>query len=216
MSLAMLTLYVRMGNRRFTPQWWIETAGDWTGFNDVQLFRYWWKETACFVLLMVIPIILMKIFAGWSLQDLGLRLRGTKKEFGLILVLWLAFLPVLWVVSDFPEFAKTYPKYGHLKRWPSSLPIMCTTLFTGWGGSFIFVVCCCLVLRVIMVRGSAAFHFPFVVMHYGKPPLEMMAAIFAGFILCGIALRSRSILPGVVLHWLVQMSMDFANCTWWR
>jgi membrane protease YdiL (CAAX protease family) len=53
-------------------------------------------------------------------------------------------------------------------------------------------------------------------MHYAKPPVEMMAAILAGFILCGIAMRSRSILPGVVLHWLVQMSIDFANCTWWR
>ena len=110
MSLAMLTLYVRMGNRRFTPQWWMENVKEWTGFGDNQLLRYWWKETACFVLLMVIPLILMKVFAGWSPRDLGLRLKGTSKEFGLILVLWVAFLPVLWFVSDLPEFAKTYPQ----------------------------------------------------------------------------------------------------------
>ena len=110
MSLAMLTVYVRVGNRRYAPNWWLETMEEWTGFTDVQMFRYWWKDTVCFVLLMVIPIICMKVFAGWKLSDLGLRIRGTGKEFLLILVLWLAFVPVLWIVSDFPDFAKTYPQ----------------------------------------------------------------------------------------------------------
>jgi membrane protease YdiL (CAAX protease family) len=218
LSLAMLTLYVRMGSRRFAPQWWLDNMKEWTGLGDLQLFRYWWKETACFVLLMVIPMAFMRIFAGWSLRDLGLRLRGTKNEFGLILVLWLAFLPVLWFVSDLPEFAKTYPQVRSSQTDMTIFIAHHAYYFVYWMGWEFFY-------RGLLLFGFARDYgskavllstFPFVVMHYGKPPIEMMAAIVAGFILCGIALRSRSILPGVVLHWLVQMSMDFANCTWWR
>ncbi len=218
MSLAMLTIYVKVGNRRFAPQWWLDTMEQWTGFTDVQMFRYWWKDTVCFVLLMVIPIIFMKVFAGWKMSDLGLRIRGTKKEFGLIFVLWLAFLPVIWIVSDFPDFAKTYPQVRSSKTDVAIFVAHHAYYLVYWMG-WEFYYRGLLLFGFARDYGSKAVllsTFPFVVMHYGKPPMEMMAAILAGFILCGIALRSRSIMPGVVLHWLVQVSIDFANCTWWR
>jgi membrane protease YdiL (CAAX protease family) len=57
---------------------------------------------------------------------------------------------------------------------------------------------------------------PFVLMHYGKPELEMASALIAGLVLCFIALRSKSIWPGVLLHWLVAATMDFFAAQWWR
>lgn len=218
MSLAMLTIYVEVGNKRFTPDWWLDAVNGLTGFGDNQFARYWWKETMCMVLLMAVPLVLMRVFAGWSPRDLGFRIKGTWPEFKLILGLWVAFLPILWFVSDFPEFAKTYPQ---VKASQTDFAIFAAhhsyyiVYWMGW--EFFF--------RGLLLFGFERDYqskavllstFPFVVMHYAKPPVEMMAAILAGFILCGIAMRSRSILPGVVLHWLVQMSIDFANCTWWR
>lgn len=49
---------------------------------------------------------------------------------------------------------------------------------------------------------------PFTLLHYGKPFVESMGAIFAGIILGIVAFRTRSFLYGALLHWLVAMSMD--------
>ena len=57
---------------------------------------------------------------------------------------------------------------------------------------------------------------PFVLMHFGKPQAEVYSSVAAGFILGWLAWRSRSIWPGVILHWLVATSMDFFASRWWR
>jgi len=53
-------------------------------------------------------------------------------------------------------------------------------------------------------------------MHIGKPELEALGSIGAGFLLCFLALRSKSIWPGVLLHWQVAVTMDFFTSSWWR
>ena len=40
--------------------------------------------------------------------------------------------------------------------------------------------------------------------------------MIAGLVLCFISLKSRSVWPGVLLHWLVASTMDFFACDWWR
>ena len=44
--------------------------------------------------------------------------------------------------------------------------------------------------------------------HFGKPMPETFAAIIAGFALGFLALRSRSFLWGVFLHFAVAITMD--------
>ena len=46
--------------------------------------------------------------------------------------------------------------------------------------------------------------------------LRLRRAMIAGLVLCFIALRSRSIWPGVLLHWLVASTMDFMASSFWR
>ncbi len=53
-------------------------------------------------------------------------------------------------------------------------------------------------------------------MHIGKPEAEVLGAVVAGLVLCYLAMRSRSIWPGVLLHSLVASTMDFFASTWWR
>ena len=57
---------------------------------------------------------------------------------------------------------------------------------------------------------------PFALMHVGKPEAEMASAVVGGLVLCWIALRSKSIWPGVVIHSLVATTMDFFASTWWQ
>jgi membrane protease YdiL (CAAX protease family) len=45
--------------------------------------------------------------------------------------------------------------------------------------------------------------------HYGKPYLEANGAIVAGIVLGSLAMRTRSIYAGFLVHITVAFSMDF-------
>ena len=49
---------------------------------------------------------------------------------------------------------------------------------------------------------------PYCMIHFGKPPAETFAAIFAGVFLGWLSYRSGSILLGLILHCAVALAMD--------
>jgi membrane protease YdiL (CAAX protease family) len=49
---------------------------------------------------------------------------------------------------------------------------------------------------------------PYCMIHFQKPFLETIGAIFAGFILGYLSLRKNSIGTGIALHFAVAVSMD--------
>ena len=49
---------------------------------------------------------------------------------------------------------------------------------------------------------------PYCMVHFGKPVPEVVGAIFAGIILGTLALRTRSIWCGVLIHISVAWTMD--------
>lgn len=49
---------------------------------------------------------------------------------------------------------------------------------------------------------------PFAIMHYGKVPMEAIAAFPAGIILGVLALRSKSFVPSFVLHFAAALTFD--------
>jgi membrane protease YdiL (CAAX protease family) len=49
---------------------------------------------------------------------------------------------------------------------------------------------------------------PFALLHLGKPELEAYGSFIAAIALGWVALRTRSFLPGVFLHWSVALIMD--------
>ena len=197
-----------LGNRDRAPSWFLNGWEQWTELGSPLMYRYWWKHTVAFVLLALVPMAVIRLFAGWQLRDLGIRLRGSGREFVLVRGLGAVFVPVVWLASDLPSFRHTYPL---IPAAADSAP-----LFRAHHGYFLlkwfaweFFFRGLLLFGFERYIGSTAVllsTLPFVVMHYAKPPVEMLSAVGAGFILCGIALRSRSILPGVLLHSLVALS----------
>ena len=49
---------------------------------------------------------------------------------------------------------------------------------------------------------------PYTMIHFSKPMPEAFAAIIAGLVLGVMALRSKSFVPGIVLHVAVAITMD--------
>ncbi len=218
LSCLCLVIYTYHGNRFKCPPWFYEYGYEWTGIAVERFHQYAYSHLFAFVTFLIVPLIVSR-FLGMTAKDLGLTItRHAKKEFLLVLVLWAAFLPVVWFMSGTEAFQRQYPKV-HRAETDAFLFMVYEGFYlvkwTAW--EFFF-------------RGFMLFGFkkefgtkavlistiPFVLMHFGKPEAEVFAAIAAGFILCGIALSSRSIWPGVLLHWLVATSMDFFASSWWR
>jgi membrane protease YdiL (CAAX protease family) len=49
---------------------------------------------------------------------------------------------------------------------------------------------------------------PFALLHFGKPPEEMLGSVIAGVALGLLALRTRSFWYGALVHAAVALSMD--------
>ena len=49
---------------------------------------------------------------------------------------------------------------------------------------------------------------PYAVVHYAKPFPEAMGAVVAGLVLGWLALRTRTIVGGVIVHGTIALAMD--------
>jgi len=158
----------------------------------------------------VIPAILTRFVLGRRLSEFGLSFRGVARHLPLYAFLYLCVLPLVWVASRQPEFLLTYPFADSAREGLSDLLIW--ELLYGlqfFSLEFFF--------RGFMVFGlekrfgiSAVFVMvvPYCMLHFHKPMPESVGAIFAGLVLGVVALRTRSIFGGVIIHWAVAITMD--------
>ena len=130
----------------------------------------------------------------------------------------LVVVPAVVLVAQSPEFSNYYPFYKSCSRswadlivWEMLYLAQFFALEVFFRGFMLFAFHRYLGSAAVLIST-----IPFVIMHVGKPEAEMLGAIAAGFILCGISLRSKSIWPGVVLHAGVATTMDFFTSDWWR
>ena len=169
---------------------------------------YWY---GCSLLMLgVVPLLLGRFVLKKPLIEWGVGLGDWRFGLKASLGLFVLFLPILLYVSYQPSFQAKYPLYSAAGSSVSHFVIYqlaYAAYFIGW--EFIF--------RGFMLFGLkpklgayAIFiqTIPFAIMHFGKPEIETLAAVFAGVILGFLALRTRSFWYGWLLHALVALSND--------
>lgn len=183
---------------------------DVTG-NDglMQLYHLLWWCFATWTGYFIIPAFI--IWAqGKRLSEFGLRRPEGGTHFWLYGALFLGALPFLIMASASDSFLDMYPFYRPGLDYPMY-----------WA---IFEVCYLLTFVTVefFFRGFLIFglekHFgdasvlvaaiPYCMIHFGKPMPETLSAILGACILGTLALRTRSIYGGVVVHQLVAITMD--------
>jgi membrane protease YdiL (CAAX protease family) len=178
-------------------------------YND--LYGYgWWAFNRCFGYV-VIPLVAWKIiFRKDSLLDMGLRVKGFTKHawiYGLCLAV---VLPAVFIVSRSPDFGTYYPFYKLASR--SWFDLICWELmyFAQFFALEIFFRGFWLSgLRSTLGSGAIfAMCVPYCMIHYGKPYLEAAGAVVAGIALGSLAMRTKSIYSGFLVHVTVALSMD--------
>jgi membrane protease YdiL (CAAX protease family) len=176
-----------------------------------ELYGYLWWCLARVIGYVLIPLPLWKLlFPKDSLLDMGLRVRGFFHHvwiYGLCLVI---VVPVMLLVARQSDFGTYYPFYKNASRswadfamWESMYWVQFFSLelfFRGWMVG---------ALRRTMGSGAIfAMALPYCMIHYGKPYLEAHGAIVAGVVLGSLAMRTRSIYAGFLVHITVAVGMD--------
>jgi membrane protease YdiL (CAAX protease family) len=201
-----LTLQEYVGERDFFRRHFPRlAAGD---YGELRTYAWWsgWRF-AGYVLL---PVAVILCTPGQRLRDYYLSLRQLGRHYRIYLLLFLLVLPFVIGAAQFRAFYHTYPFYKWANR--SALD------FWAWEALYALqFVSLEFFFRGFMLHGlrrrlgaSAVFVMvvPYCMIHYGKPMAETFGAIVAGLVLGTLAMRTRSIWGGALIHIAVALTMD--------
>jgi membrane protease YdiL (CAAX protease family) len=176
-----------------------------------ELYSYaWWAFNRVFGYV-VVPLGLWKIiFRKDSLLDMGLRVKGFWSHAWIYGLCLLVVLPAVFIVAKSPEFNTYYPFYKQTSRSWFDLMVWEAMYFAQFFALEIFFRGFWLNgLRTTLGSGAIfAMCVPYCMIHYGKPYLEACGAVVAGIALGSLAMRTKSIYSGFLVHVTVALSMD--------
>jgi hypothetical protein len=190
-------------------------AAEWFGTpaftGSRPLDAYVWWGLAVLVTLIVLPLVIGRVGAGLSPRQLGLRLKGTARDAPTYLLLYLLFLPVIWLVSKDEHFQQTYPFFkpasGPTSRDFLLFEAVYCLQFLGvelfFRGFIVLGLKRALGLASVLVMLA-----PYCMIHFYKPMPEALGSIGAGLVLGLLAWRTGTIVYGWFLHYAVALTMD--------
>lgn len=192
-------------------------------YRELISHSYWCLGKS--LLLAVVPLVHLRL-SGERPADYGL-VRGfaaapsgpgatanpsPRVSLRIYLALMLVILPVIVLASFTPTFQQTYPLYWLAGRSLFELLVWETEYaFQFFAIEFFFRGY--LVFGLRRAFGSQSIFIamvPYCMFHFTKPPAEALGAILAGLVLGSLALGSRTIWGGVLLHVSVALTMDFS------
>jgi membrane protease YdiL (CAAX protease family) len=179
--------------------------------NNLPSLGYWVFIVSIFYF--VVPALSIKFLFRETIARYGLNLRteeGFWKIFGLCAVV---MLPLVYWMSTTAGFAAKYPFF----RVYNSEPYL-GQAFLVWeliyfvqffGLEFFFRGFLVHSLKPVLgIYSIFVMTVPYGMIHFGKPPAETFAAIFAGIFLGWLSYRNGNIWLGLLLHCTVGFSMD--------
>jgi membrane protease YdiL (CAAX protease family) len=178
-------------------------------YNELYSYGWWcFTRVAGYV---AMPMIAWKLcFPRDSLLDMGLRVRGLIKHAWIYLLCLSVVIPAVLIVSRAPDFGTYYPFYKQSSRSWFDLLLWEGMYFAQFFGLEVFFRGFWLSgLRRSLGSGAIfAMVVPYCMIHYGKPYLEAAGAVVAGIALGSLAMRTKSIYSGFLVHVTVALMMD--------
>jgi membrane protease YdiL (CAAX protease family) len=176
-----------------------------------ELLGYAWWSTSRVVGYVLVPLPLWKLlFPEDSLLDMGLRGRGFLSHIWIYGLCLAVVIPAMFIVAREPDFGSYYPFYKLSSRsyadwlaWEAMYFLQFFALELFFRGFMLGAL-----RRSLGASAIFAMALPYCMIHYGKPYLEANGAIVAGVVLGSLAMRTRSIYAGFLVHITVALSMD--------
>ena len=176
--------------------------------NELTFIAQIYFSLACLSLFIIVPTLFHFIFPTGVKDPFGLGVGYSAKHKSIYVTLLLLMLPLIWVAAGDSDFNNFYPMYK-----PSSLELL---LY------YELIYMLQFIAVEFFFRGFMLFRFqqmfsgyavvmmiiPYSLLHVHKPFPEALASIVGGCVLGYLALQTRSIWPGVMVHCGVALSMD--------
>ena len=224
-GLVFATILV-MGWRRASDRRWFATfvLTAWTAVTLVswlprqrppqwpELAQLAWWAGWCVALYVAFPV-LFALARRQSIRSYGLRLGLFRGELRIFAVLLPVIIAGAYLSAGQPRFQQTYPFYtdwlagsgtvGGLLAWWAMYATTFVALEFFYRG---FLVTAGFdLVRWWAIPAMAA---PYCLLHLDKPLPEMVTSLFGGLVLGVVALRTRSILAGVLAHVTLAVGTD--------
>ncbi|TMQ16427.1 MAG: CPBP family intramembrane metalloprotease [Deltaproteobacteria bacterium] len=169
----------------------------------------WWSGWRVFGY-MILPMIVIACLPGQRIRDYHISPRGFVTHLWIYIALFAAVSPLVLYASTTYSFRQTYPFYRIANRSFADLA-MWEGLYAAQFLALEFFFRGFLLHGLRRALGSNAIFVmlvPYCMIHYGKPMAETFGAIGASLILGTLAMRTRSIWGGVLIHVGVATTMD--------
>ena len=197
----------------FRTSMWHERVAGWLGdgyrpYFDLLPYQYW--GVASLLIRVLIPFGVVAFVLREPLREWGWRVKPHWRDVKPYVLFLATMIPIVTVMSLMGSFQAKYPFYegavaGGWHFWGYQL--LYGLQFLGVEAFFRGFVLFGLERRFGWYAIGIS-TIPYVMIHFGKPMPETFAAIVAGCLLGWMALRTRSFLWGVALHWSVALLMD--------
>jgi hypothetical protein len=158
----------------------------------------------------LLPYLCIKLVLKSDLRAHGVRFVWEPKVWLLYAGLLLFVLPLTYLAAGTSSFLRTYPKYAgagdslpQLLLWEFAYAFQFLMLEFFFRGFLNFALA-----RRIGSLSIFVMIVPYAMIHLAKPMAECLGSILTGIVLGTVALRTRSIYGGVVVHCVVAWSMD--------
>jgi hypothetical protein len=186
---------------------WLITSGNYELFA----LCYWasWRVLG----FLIIPLIAAYLHPTLRKSSLGFTFQGMKNHLWVYGVLFLPVFVAVVIVSFFDEFQEYYPFYSKAHETLKDF-IIWESFYIAQFFSLEFFFRGFMLQPLRRELGSGAIFammIPYVMIHIGKPMAECFAAILAGIVLGTLAMRTRSIWSGFLIHVSVALSMDLLS-----
>jgi membrane protease YdiL (CAAX protease family) len=168
----------------------------------------WWSGWRLFGYV-ILPMLVLAC-TGERIRDYHVSLRGFVKHLWIYVTLFAAVLPAVLAASTTRAFRHTYPfyrianrSYADLVMWEGLYALQFLSLEFFFRGFILHGL-----RRALGANAIFVMLVPYCMIHYGKPLPETLGAVGAGLILGTLAMRTRSIWGGVLIHVGVATTMD--------
>ena len=173
----------------------------------------WWVG-GTFALWVIVPMVAARVL-GFRPLELGLRWGGLLRKAWIYGVFFLIVMVGVWWASTQEGFTRMYPmlKPWFCERWTWAV-LLCFWALYGlqfFAVEFFFRGWMLFTLEKDFGLGAiAVMTVPYCMIHFHKPLPEALGAIVAGTVLGWMALKTRSIWGGELLHTAIALCMDIA------
>ena len=210
-STILFTLSWYFSNPKFFRDYFSFIQPEELIIEELVSYLYWFIFD--FILFFVIPIYIIKLVFKENVRKYGVVLGNKKLGLLFLIIASFVIIPIIIIVSNNSSFTSYFPLMNSAADdW--KIFLIYELVFIAFIFSWEFIFRGFILFGLEKKFGIYSIFIqmiPFVLLHTGKPFIETFASIFGGLLLGYLALRTRSMIYGFLIHAMILVALDLIS-----